>query len=274
LRAAPGNGGWTCGPEGAFRTARPEFGGQETGAGELLVDAHQTGASEGGVVVWQGSDPQAGEDPEGEVEESDEELCGPSEWAGGDAEVRDEPQGVGRQPGSESGGEEVELGLGEAVQEEVGDDQIVRVQGWGFRKGQGVGVVRVKLDRGSAVGLALLAEQPEHGKACIDGISLSLRILVEEPGEEAAISVAQSKHLLGRVGVELGQEVEAAAFEGTAKSEVLKCAIGAGDAIEAWLPGCGWICRHQRRKSSRRSGVSKHKSAAARREVGVKRRRE
>ena len=68
---------------------------------------------------------EAGEDAEGEVEAADEELCGETHEAGGDAEVGDEPEGAGSEVWGDAGDEGVEFGLGEAVEEEVGDDEVV-----------------------------------------------------------------------------------------------------------------------------------------------------
>ena len=71
---------------------------------------------------------ETGEDAEGEVESADEELLRGGAWAGGDAEVGDEPEGSGSERGGDAGDEGVEFGLGEAVEEEVGDDEVVGVR--------------------------------------------------------------------------------------------------------------------------------------------------
>ena len=85
----------------------------------------EAGGGEGGGVVGEVGGAEAGEEPEGEVEAADEELCAGDAWAGGDAEVGDEPEGVGFEVRGEAGDEGFEFGLGEAVEEEVGDDEVV-----------------------------------------------------------------------------------------------------------------------------------------------------
>ncbi len=80
---------------------------------------------EGRCVVGEVGGAQAGDDAEGEVEAADEELRGQAHGAGGNAEVGDEPECSGSEGGDDAGDEGVEFGLGEAVEEEVGDDEVV-----------------------------------------------------------------------------------------------------------------------------------------------------
>ena len=106
------------------------------------------------AASWSGraGDAQAGEDAEGEVEAADEERAG-SPGAGGNAEVGDEPEGVGGEVGCDAGGEGFELGLGEAVEEEVGDDEVVGDCGWVAAKARAsVWWVRRRAWAGAAAG--------------------------------------------------------------------------------------------------------------------------
>jgi hypothetical protein len=103
----------------------PEFGGEEAGEAMLLGDSGQTGLGEGCGVVGEVGGAETGEEAEGEVEASDEGPCGEAHEAVWDAEVGDEPEGSGSEGGSDAGDEGVEFGWGEAVEEEVGDDEVV-----------------------------------------------------------------------------------------------------------------------------------------------------
>jgi hypothetical protein len=91
----------------------------------LMGDSDQAGLGEWRGVVGETGSAESGEEAEGEVEAADEELCGETHGARGDAEVGDEPEGSGSEGGSDAVDEGVEFGLGEAVEEEVGDDEVV-----------------------------------------------------------------------------------------------------------------------------------------------------
>jgi len=91
----------------------------------LVGDSGEAGLREGCGVVGEAGCAETGEDAEGEVEAADEELCRDTHGAGGDAEVGDEPEGSWGESGSNASDELVEFGLGEAVEEEVGDDEVV-----------------------------------------------------------------------------------------------------------------------------------------------------
>jgi hypothetical protein len=206
--------------------ALPELGRENSAEGEVAVEADEAVAVESGGVVWEASGAEAGEGSEGEVEEPDESAGGEAEGAGGDAEVGEEPEGSGAEMGREPGDELVELGLGEAVEEEVGDDE---VEGAVRLKGAGIGLVG-----GEAVGCGCgsLSEEVEHLRAEVDGDGVEAGVGCQQAGEEAASAVAEDE---GSAGVEeTGEEVEAAALEGRSESEVLEPAVGAGYAVEVW----------------------------------------
>jgi hypothetical protein len=176
---------------------------------------------------------EAGEEAEGEVEAADVESGEGLERSGGDAEVGEEPECSGGQGGGEPGCEGVEFELGEAVEEEVGDDE---VGGMGGGVGEGAGVVGVE-----AVGgwVAALVKELEHGGAGVDCVCVEVGVGGEEAGEEATVAVAEDQ---GAAAVEeTGEEVVAGAFEGSGEGEVFEPAVGAGDAIEVggWGGGHG-----------------------------------
>jgi hypothetical protein len=177
--------------EGKFagRSGLPEFGGEEAREAELMGDSGQAGLGEGRGVVGEAGGAETGEEAEGEVEGADEELCGETHGARWDAEVGDQPEGSGMQVLCDAGDESVELGLGEAVEEEVGDDEVV---GTFQRVDECVGVVRAQAKSG--VGrccFATLAEELEHGGAGVDCVGVELGVVLEELGEEATVTVAQ-----------------------------------------------------------------------------------
>jgi hypothetical protein len=78
-------------------------------------------------VVGELGGAKAGEEAEGKVEGADDEFGGKMHGAVGNAEVGDEPECSGTQVLCSAFDEGVEVGLGEAVQEEVSDDEVVGV---------------------------------------------------------------------------------------------------------------------------------------------------
>ena len=88
-------------------------------------DAREAGGGEVGLGVGEVGDAQAGEDAEGEVEEADVEGGERAEdGALRDGEVGEEPEGAGGGVRGDLVGEGGEFRLGEAVEEEVGDDEV------------------------------------------------------------------------------------------------------------------------------------------------------
>jgi hypothetical protein len=124
---------------GSVDVGLPEFGEEKAGEMMLVSDSGQASSRERSDVVGEMGGAETSEDAECEVERADDELCREAHWASGDAEVRGEPEGSGCEGRSDAGDEGFEFWLGETVEEEVGDDEIV-----GFRvdrKGQGAGLV-------------------------------------------------------------------------------------------------------------------------------------
>jgi hypothetical protein len=175
----------------------PEFSGEEAGEAVVLGEAGEVDLVESGGVVREVGDAEIGEDTKDEVEAAYVGAGDGAHGAGGwDAEVGDEPEGLGGEVRSDLGDEDFELGLGEAVEEEVGDDQVVFFRGRGA-EGEGVGFVGLEAigERG-----ATLAKEMEHGGAGVDSFGLEVGVLSEELGEEAAVAVAQDEggFLLGQ----------------------------------------------------------------------------
>ena len=84
-------------------------------------------------------------------------------------------------------GEGVDFGLGEAVEEEVGDDEV----GFGGGSdGEGRGL-QGSDSRG--IGLAAAAEEMEHGGAGVEGEGAEVGSVSKEAGEEATIAVAEQE---------------------------------------------------------------------------------
>ena len=88
-------------------------------------EAREAGGGEGGCGVGEVGGAQAGEDAEGKVEEADVEGGERAEErALRDGEVGEEPEGAGGGVRGEILGEGLKFGLGEAVEKEVGNDEV------------------------------------------------------------------------------------------------------------------------------------------------------
>ncbi len=83
-------------------------------------DAAKSGAGESGLGVGKVAHAEAGEQAKCSVERRNVEAGERAEEAGGwEGEVADEPERAGGELRGEAGGEGVDLGLGEAVEQEV-----------------------------------------------------------------------------------------------------------------------------------------------------------
>jgi hypothetical protein len=171
---------------------------------------------------------EAGKDTKGKVESSDNNSGGEMHGAGRNAEVGDEPQRIGCKSWGDAGDESVEFVLGEAVQEEVSYDEIVRTSG---SDAEGGGVMDLEASGGvGGTGFASSAKELEHGGAAVYGVGLEMGIGGHQGGEEAAVSVAENQCVA--TVKQLREVVGAAAFEGCAEGKVFEPAIGAGYAVE------------------------------------------
>lgn len=78
--------------------------------------------------------------------------------------------------------------MGEAVEKEVGDDEIVFLSEW---EGDCVGVMGAEANGGvGSCCLAAFAKELEHGGADVDCVGVEIRVLLEKLGEEATVAVA------------------------------------------------------------------------------------
>jgi hypothetical protein len=126
---------------------------------------------------------EAGEDAEAEVEAANESSGGEARASSGDMEV-----GEVR---ADAGGEGIEVRLRETVEEEVGDDEVVRAGGY---ECAGVGDVRAEARTCCGVGAGGSAgEEREHRGAEVDGVGFELGVRGEESRGEAAIAVAEEE---------------------------------------------------------------------------------
>ena len=243
--------GWRCGIVGR---SLPELRGEEAEEGVVDGDGLQAGIAEGGGMAGKAGGAKVRKQAEGEIKEPDDEACGQGEDAVWDAEVGIEPEGLRLQEGREACDEVVDLGLGEAVDDEEGDDEVGRA-GWGKE-------AEVGLSGGEAacVGRGVPTELGEHGWAEIDGVGLERRILAQERSGKAAVAVAEEERVAA-VG-EGGQVVGAGALEDGSECEVFEPAVGASQPVEVWGV--------HRVNGRRRTGVRRARSAAARRRVGCR----
>src|SRR5450631_1072799 len=101
----------------------------EPGAG---VAAGEAAPFEGRAVVGEASDREAGQQAKNPVQNRDQGGCDEAAKAAGrDSELRNHPDCVGRQGGSEFQSEALDFGSGEAIEEEMSDDEVVSLRlGW------------------------------------------------------------------------------------------------------------------------------------------------
>ncbi len=157
----------------------------------MALDALEARSGEGGLWIGKLLYAEAGEDAEGEIEAADVEVGeGSKKPRRGVAEVGEKPEGAGTEMGCEVPGEGVELGLGEAVEEEVGDDEV------GFGRGCEGECGGVEGAEAIGGGVAAIAEEEEHGGAGIDGEGVEVGLLGEESGKEAAVAVAENEGVM------------------------------------------------------------------------------
>ncbi len=197
----------------------------------MLANAEQTGAPERGGMVGEAVGAQAGEHAEGEVETADKDLRGDAHNAGRDAEFGDEPEASGSKAGGDCGGEGFDLRLTETIEQEVSDREVVFRWRCGREIADGVGVMGLQPGTRAGCGsIAAGAEEAEHGRADVDCVSGERAIPREQGRKEAAVAISQDKR--ASAAGKFGKEVEAAAPEGAAQSDVFKPAVGAGYAVE------------------------------------------
>jgi hypothetical protein len=191
----------------------------------FVGDSGESSVGERSGVVGKVGGAEAGEEAEGEIEAADEELRGEIHNAGGNAEVGDEPEGFGRECGVDASDKGVEFGLGEAVEEEVSDDEVVGDFGVIEWEGESVCVESAEARGGvGSGGFAAFAEEFEHGGADVYDEYVDVWVRGEEFAGEATVSVAQDEGV--SAVEELWEVVSSARLEGFAEGEVFEPTIG------------------------------------------------
>jgi hypothetical protein len=116
---------------------------------------------------------------------------------------------------------------GEAIEKEMGDDEVVRVGGWLPL----AGVFEVSLD---AVRVrAGAAEQGiEHGGTGVDSVDLNGWVGAEQALSEASVTVAEDKG--AAADAEIGQECAADSVEPGTEGQVFHPTIEGRKPIEVW----------------------------------------
>jgi hypothetical protein len=179
-------------------------------------------------VIGEVGGAEVGEDAEAEVEAANEEFGGEFCEVGGDLEVGEEPERVGLHVLCDAADEGVELGLSEAVEKEVGYNEIVVAC---ESEGEGVGLFGAQAMSGAGGdGFAALTEKLEHGSAGVDGEDMDVWVSGEERSGEAAVSVTEDEG--AAAVVELVEVLEACFLESRAEGEVFEPAIMFGDGVE------------------------------------------
>jgi len=170
--------------------------------------------------------------------------------AGGDAKVGEEPQGIGLKGRSDVIDQLVELSFREAVHEKVAyNEVIVSMDRWS--EAERIGMYGMK---SIEIGLALFPEQPKHLCAAVDCSCVHVWIDREQLREESPIAIPENERMTCRQNA--GKKMQACPFKHATQRQVFEHAIRPGDSIEVWRP--------VHRKGATRSGVSKARSAAAR----------
>lgn len=145
-------------------------------------------------------------------------------------EIGEEPEGIGCGEGGELGDQGVQLIGAEAIEEEVGGDEVEAGFGWGPLKDIGVdelhaGFIGVRLFQGVA-GLF------DHSGAGIDAGDLEVWIALEQRDEEAAGAFAEEESFAGGV-LGLSKVSEAAALEFIAREEAFHEAVNRSEPVKA-----------------------------------------
>ena len=138
-------------------------------------------------VVGKGANSETGENSEGPVKKRDQRLGNESsEAVRGEAEFRNNPGSTGLQVVTNPEGKRGNFISGEAVEKEVGHDQVI-----GCRRRfpcADVGNLDV-----NAVGLraGAASEFREHGRTGVDSVDNDGRIFGQQAGNESAVAIAQ-----------------------------------------------------------------------------------
>ena len=195
----------------------------------MSFDARKACSGEGTLRVGQVRDAQAGEHAEGKVERADVGSAkGPQQWMARDLEVGDHPEAAALYLFAKTLCECIDLRLGQAVEEEVRDDEVgvwrsVDFQGRTVNGTEASGGGRGRLH-------AAPAKQVEHRGAGVDGGGVQRGVLLHQSSEEAAVAIAQDEGV--RAALELRKEVEADVLQQSTQREVLRPAIEACDTVE------------------------------------------
>jgi len=213
------------------------------------------GLDECGAMVGEAIEAEFGEKTEGCVEKGDEgrgDEAAEERWR--DCEVGDEPESVLSRDRDKAMGKGGNFFGGQAVEEEVGGDEIVTDVERGLPVTQvgGFGSEAVCVASGGS------AEGGEHFGAGVYGVDADFGIVPEKLRGETAVSVAQHKR--PAACGEPRQKVRAGALQEWAERKVFKPAVRARQRVE--------VRRGIHEAKSRMSGVSRTRSAAARSVVG------
>jgi len=156
-------------------------------------DAGESRSREGGWGIGEVRHAEAGEDAEGQVEEPDVEGSEwPEDWGSGNGEIGYQPEGAWVGVVCDGSREAHEFGLGKAVEEKVGDDEV----GAGGRDD----IKRRRLEGSDALDerLATVAEELEHSGAGIHCHGCQMGPVGEQLGQKAAVTVAKQQRLVAR----------------------------------------------------------------------------
>lgn len=191
---------------------------------------HETGGVQETIRRGEPVGTQAGSSAEEGVEEAEEPPGQKFRRPGrGHAEVRKQPAGVRQCGGGELSHHGREFFRAEAIEDEVGDDEIVAGRGRFPREYVGVD----KLDPCGRTGPG--AGELKHGSAGIDAGDFGPRMAAEQLGKESAVAFAEDEDPSGSFGFR--EEGRAAALEGVPGKAAFDPVVVRRDPVEAHAVG-------------------------------------
>jgi hypothetical protein len=190
--------------------ALPSFGIEQTAAALMPFDACEACGGECLLGIWQMGDAKSCKQAECKVQGADVSGSnGPQQGVARYSEVGDDPEAAGRDLCGEPLDEGIDLGLREAVEEEVGRDEI------GVRRGIGLeGGAMDRCEAGGGAGgraQAALLQQSQHLRARVHRRGVKRGVLGHEASKEAAIAISEDERVAAIL--QLREEVEARAFQ-------------------------------------------------------------
>ena len=231
--------------------------------------------AQGGMMIGQPADSESGEHSERSIEQPDQRARDkPAEPTLRNRELRHNPNGRRRDGIVYLRGKCAAFLCRQAIQKEMRNHQVVLRVFW-----MPIAHVAAMNAQSIRIRSCTLQQAIQHCRARVHGVDLKLRVHPEQLRRKTPIAVAEDKRAPSRC--KLGKKRRAATRQQRTKRQKLQPAVNLRQTVEVRCPlrhrelrgfrpnESRFGCRVHRRKS--KIGVSKTKSAAARRASGVKR---